>query len=82
MGLKAFIEELKKKRIANQHAREQELARELFQICEHDKCLWITYSGERVMPCSMLKDAPIDALYQMREMYLKELNDDAKKSHS
>lgn len=44
---------------------------ELFQLQEHDGELWLTFAGSLVCPCQMLKDAPVDAVKKMRELYVK-----------
>ena len=43
----------------------------LFQIKEKGGELWLTYSGWLVCPCSMLKEAPVDAVRKMRELYVE-----------
>lgn len=73
MILDAFIKKVNDRRLEHKHARELELARELFQICEHDGQIWLTYNGERVIPESMLNIDAIHALAQLREMYLNDL---------
>ena len=42
----------------------------IFQVKEYGGELWLTYSGCLVCPCSMLKDAPVDAVTRMRELYV------------
>ena len=51
-------------------AEAAETAAELYQVCEYNGELWLTYSGHLVCPCSMLKDEPVDALKKMRELYI------------
>lgn len=50
--------------------RVRETASHLFQLTEYDGSIWLTYNGCLVCPCSMLKDAPVNALQQMRDCYI------------
>lgn len=45
----------------------------MFQIREHNSELWLTYgvNGALICPCSMLKGEPVEAVKQMRELYIK-----------
>ncbi len=45
----------------------------LFQVCEHDGKLWVTYAGNLVLPCDMLNVEPIEALHTMRTLYTERL---------
>ena len=42
-----------------------------YQLQEYDGEIWITFLGNLVCPCSMLKDEPVRAVCQMRELYIK-----------
>ena len=43
---------------------------ELFQIEEYTGELWLKYDGYLIMPCTMLKETPIDALRKIRACYV------------
>ena len=61
-----------KQRHAEKTRRENERKAEyVYQIEEHDGEIWLIYNGALVCPCSMLKAEPVDALKQMRELYVK-----------
>lgn len=42
-----------------------------YQISERDGELWLLFDNVYVCPCSMLKDAPVEAIEKMRTLYLK-----------
>lgn len=44
-------------------------AKETFQIKEVNGELWFTHYGEPFCPCMMMKDAPIEVLKQLRDLY-------------
>lgn len=46
-------------------------AEEVFQIKEYGGELWLTFNGSLVCPCSMLNKEPVEAIKQMRELYVK-----------
>ena len=48
-----------------------ENANTLYQVCEFNGELWITYVGSLVCPCSMLKDDAVEAIRKMRELYIE-----------
>lgn len=48
-----------------------ETAESLFQVQEFTGELWLTFGGSLVCPCSMLKDAPVEALKKMRGLYIE-----------
>lgn len=43
----------------------------LFQLCESDGNIWLTYDDKLVCPASMLKDEPVLALNTIRRMYIE-----------
>lgn len=55
-------EAMRKERIEESNA--------LYQVKEHGGELWLTYGGNLVCPCAMLKDAPVEAVCKMRELYI------------
>lgn len=55
----------------NKKKQAEENAKDLYQICEHDNALWITYNGNLVCPCSFLKDDAVVAVNTMRKMYVE-----------
>lgn len=55
--------------------REKELkerAEELFQLCEHDGEMWMTYDGCLVLPTRYINCDPILLVRQMRQAYINE----------
>jgi hypothetical protein len=46
-------------------------AEETYQIKEYGGELWLTFNGSLVCPCSMLNKEPVEAIKQMRELYVK-----------
>lgn len=48
-----------------------EAANNLYQVCEFENELWLTYNGNLVCPCSMLKDDAVEAVRKMRELYIE-----------
>ena len=46
-------------------------AEEVFQVKEYGGELWVTYNGNLVCPCAMLKQEPVEAIKQMRELYVE-----------
>ena len=49
----------------------EELANDLYQICEHDSALWLTFNGNLVCPCSFLNEDAVVAVNTMRKMYVE-----------
>lgn len=49
----------------------EQRVQEDFQIAEHNGAVWLTFADCPILPCSMLKDAPIDALLKIRELHIK-----------
>jgi hypothetical protein len=55
--------------------REKELkerAEELFQLCEHEGEMWLTYDGYIVLPTRYINIDPILLVRQMRQAYINE----------
>jgi hypothetical protein len=55
--------------------REKELeerAEELFQLCEHEGEMWLTYDGYLVLPTRYINIDPILLVRQMRQAYINE----------
>lgn len=46
-------------------------AQDTYQIAESDGKLYLTYNGALVCPMDMFKDAPIDALKTIRNLYVQ-----------
>ena len=44
---------------------------EIYQICEYENNLWLTYNGAIICPMSMFDREPIDALIEIRDLYVK-----------
>ena len=43
----------------------------LYQVQEYKGELWLTYRGNLICPCSMLKSEPVESLSRMRELYVE-----------
>ena len=43
----------------------------IYQIQEYDGRLWLTFSGALVCPTDMFKNAPIDSLNEIRNLYVE-----------
>ena len=50
-------------------------AREIFQIREHNGEIWLTHCGSLVCPCSMLNVEPVEALREMRGLYVQNFSE-------
>lgn len=76
MNIVSFIRDLqdrkKKKQQARQQAHDEEVVRELFQICEHNGEIWFTYDGQPVIPESMLTESAIEVVKKLRKQYIEE----------
>lgn len=60
------------KRMQERKVKEvKERADELFQLCENDGELWLTYGGYLVIPASLLANDPITTLRQIRQYYIE-----------
>lgn len=68
-----LFEELRQRIKEKRNERIIERSRTLYQIAEVDNQLWITFSNAPILPCAMLKDAPLDALAQLRKLYVDNL---------
>ena len=68
-----YWENSKTRRNANKEKYVKECAKRTFQITEHNGKFWFTYNGSRFCPCDMMKEEPIDALSQLRSLYIAEL---------
>lgn len=55
-------------------AKAKSEAEELYQIKEKLGQLWITYSGVPVVPESLLNKSALEALMEIRELYVKSKN--------
>ena len=66
-----IIKRLLAKRRADRHGEIVHMACELFQIAEYCGQLWLTYNGNKVCPCIMLNDSPVEAVTKMRELYIR-----------
>ena len=59
--------------------REKELkerAEELFQLCEHEGEMWMTYNGYLVLPTRYINGDPIQVLRQIRAAYIERKEDE------
>ncbi len=61
----------KTRRYEHQKKQAEEVAEELFQVCECDNSLWFVYKNELVCPMSMFSDPVINALHIMRRHYVE-----------
>lgn len=55
--------------------RAEQNAQSIYQIREHNGELWLTYCDSLVCPCSMLNLEPVDALREMRGLYVQNFNE-------
>ena len=54
----------------------EERAEELFQLCEHEGEMWITFGGELIMPTRFIDGDPIQVLRQIRVAYIERKEDE------
>lgn len=73
IGTMDFLTKLKGKLSSAREHRIHEEAEDVYQLCEHDELLWITYRGVRVIPECMLYDDAITTLHKLREIYISEM---------
>ena len=66
----SIFERFRHNREEKMHRSAIESASVLFQVTEHGGELWLTYDSRLICPCSMLNDAPVDAVARMRELYV------------
>ena len=71
--LRKYWETFKASRERNAEKYVKECAKRTFQITEHNGKFWFTYNGSLFCPCDMMKEEPIDALSQLRNLYISEL---------
>lgn len=50
-----------------------EKSRDMYQVKEFDGALWLTFNGQYVCPCSMLKGEAIESLSEMRSLYVTKI---------
>ena len=72
--MSAFIDSIKKKRIKIHNDEVRKQANNLFQIAENNGRLWITFDNIPCFPCEMLKKEPLEALAEIRELYVKRMS--------
>ena len=65
--LQNFINRFKE----NKHEAIKERANEIFQLCEYDGEMWLTFNGNLILPTSCLKDDPLATLAHIRELFVK-----------
>lgn len=69
--MKKIIQRIQQ-RMQEKRVREvKERADELFQLCENNGELWLTYAGYLVIPASLLANDPILTLKQIRQYYIE-----------
>jgi hypothetical protein len=66
-----IFERYKKNRTENNHEEVVRNSQRLFQLKEYNGEIWFTYENELVCPCSMLKDEPVNAVCEMRKLYIE-----------
>ena len=71
--LRKYWETFKASRKSNAEKYVKECAKRTFQITEYNGRFWFTYNGSRFCPCDMMKEEPIDALSELRSLYINEL---------
>lgn len=67
-----LIQRLKEYLKAKKKEELKERAEELFQLCEHEGEMWMTYNGYLVLPTRYINIDPILLVRQMREAYINE----------
>ena len=55
----------------SRHSALVERAEDIFQVTEYKGEFWFLFNRCLICPCSMMKDAPIDALQEMRRLYVE-----------
>ena len=66
-----WLKEYRQKKAERKEREVRQRAESLYQICEHDNALWLTYNGNLVCPCSFLKEDAVVAVNTMRKMYVE-----------
>ena len=66
-----WLEEYRQKKAERKEREVRERAEILYQICEHDNALWLTYNDNLICPCSYLKEDAVVAVNVMRKMYVE-----------
>lgn len=74
MSIKEYVKKWKNRRAMKKRLQREWKAEELFQLKEYNGKIWLTFNGNRVCPCDMLKEQPVEAVRQMRELYVEEKN--------
>lgn len=72
MNIVSYIRDLQDRKKKKQQARDEEVVRELFQVCEHNGEIWLTYDGQPVIPESMLTESAIEVVKKLRKQYIEE----------
>lgn len=70
-----LIENIKNNNSERKTKELKENADRFFQIQEHKGELWLSFNGCPVMPTSFLKEDPLIALKEIRELYVQERMD-------
>ena len=66
-----IFERYKQNRDESNHEDVVRNSQRLFQLTEYNGEIWLTYEGELVCPCSMLKEEPVKAVCAMRNLYVE-----------
>lgn len=66
-----IIDRYKRKKAERRSSEVSDRALTLYQVCEHGGELWLTYNDSLVCPCRMLGPEPVEALNEIRELYIK-----------
>lgn len=67
----SIFEKLKIKRASSKEHRVKEMSEYAYQITEYQGQLWFTFNGILFCPCKMMDGAPIEALQEMRRLYVE-----------
>lgn len=73
MNIFKKIKEKNAQRITKQLDRR---ARTMYQLKERDGEIWLTYEGCYVCPCSMLNEAPVEAVCKLRTIFKRRALDE------
>jgi hypothetical protein len=66
-----ILEKWREKQAKHEEKRLMERSEELYQICEHENELWLTFDGRRVLPESMLNDDALTIVAKLRTLFLE-----------
>lgn len=70
--IKELLARRRQRRAEKRHQHIVERSQELFQICEYNSNVWLTYDGFLVCPAYLLGgDDNVETLNEIRDLYIK-----------